>query len=195
MPRYRGPKDKLSRREGVDLFGKGEKLKRLNIPPGGLKKRSKPSEYGLQLREKQKAKRIYGLREAQFRNYVRQAKEQKGNTGEALISILEKRLDNVVYRLGFAKSRPAARQIVTHKHIRVNDKTVFAPGYIVKKGEIIQPDSTLRETPNFKEALEERKELVPWLERQGLAGRVTAEPSLENYPEQVEPLRIIEFYF
>ncbi|RJR24226.1 30S ribosomal protein S4 [Candidatus Microgenomates bacterium] len=195
MPRYRGPKDKLSRREGVDIFGKGEKLKRLGVPPGGLRKRKKMSEYGLQLREKQKAKRIYGLRETQFKNYVNEAREQKGNTGEALISMLEKRLDNVVYRLGFAKSRPAARQLVTHKHIKVNGQTVYAPGYIVKKGETIQPDDTITNTPNFKEALEERKDLVPWLERQGTVGRVKDDPSLENYPEQVEPLRIIEFYY
>lgn len=194
MPRYRGPKDKLSRREGVDLFGKGEKLKRLDVPPGGLKKRGKLSEYGLRLRERQKAKRIYGLRETQFRNYVQKAREKKGNTGEALVSMLEKRLDNVVYRLGFAKSRAAARQMITHKHILVDDQIVYSPGYMVKQGEIIQPDSKTVETYDFKEALKEKEELVPWLEKKGYVGKVTGEPSLDSYTEQVEPTRIIEFY-
>lgn len=177
------------------MFGKGEKLKRLDVPPGGKKRGKKLSEYSLQLREKQKAKRIYGLRETQFRNYVIEARKQKRNSGEALISILEKRLDNVVYRLGFAKSRPAARQLITHKHIIVNDKIVYSPGYIVKPKDIIRPDSKIVSTPDFNEAIKERSEMVPWLERKGYVGQITGEPSLDSYSEQVEPLRIIEFYY
>src|SRR3989338_9759604 len=116
MARYTGPKDRLSRRENYDIFGKGAKLTRLNVPPGmhGPKGTRRPSAYSLQLREKQKVKRMYGLLERQFKNYVEEASKTRGNTGEKLISILESRLDNVIYRLSFAPSRPAARQIVSH---------------------------------------------------------------------------------
>src|SRR5258708_4866363 len=127
MARYTGPKDRLSRREGFDLFGAGVKLTRLNITPGmhGPKGQMRArSQYGRQLREKQKMKRMYGVMEKQFENYMNQAFKSKGNTGEALFWLLERRLDNVVYRLGFAKSRPQARQLVTHRHILVNGKRV-----------------------------------------------------------------------
>ena len=107
MARYTGPKDRLSRREGVDLFGKGAKLTRINVPPGvhGTRRSRPPSQYGRQLREKQKAKRMYGILERQFKNYVNKALTTKGNTGDALLSLLERRLDNAVYRMGFASSR------------------------------------------------------------------------------------------
>ncbi len=129
MARYTGPKDRLSRREGFDLFGKGVKFTRLNVPPGmhGPKGTRMLSEYGRQLREKQKAKRLYGILERQFRNYVNEAMKIKGNTGEKLLSLLEKRLDNVVFRLGFAPTRSLARQIVYNRHVLVNGKKVNIP--------------------------------------------------------------------
>src|SRR3989339_775200 len=126
MARYRGPKNRIARREGIDLGLKtpgsaahANLMKRLKITPGmhGQKRKRKPSDYGIQLREKQKVKRLYGLLEKQFRKYVEASLKSRGNTGEKLIGFLEKRLDNVVFRLGFAPSRPAARQIVSHGHV------------------------------------------------------------------------------
>jgi len=137
MARYTGPKDRLSRREGFDLFGKGGKLTRLNVPPGvhGPKGSYSSSQYSKQLREKQKVKRLYGLLEKQFRRYVDEALKSRGNTGELLLSLIERRLDNVVYRLGFAPTRAAARQIVGHKHVEVDGKRVNIPSYQVKVGQ------------------------------------------------------------
>jgi small subunit ribosomal protein S4 len=135
MARYTGPKDRLSRREGTDLFGKGIKLTRITVPPGqhGPKGLRRVSQYGRQLREKQKVKRFYGIFENQFRRYVNEALKSRGNTGEALLVNLEKRLDNVVYRLGFASSRPGARQLVSHKHVLVNGNRVNIPSYQVRR--------------------------------------------------------------
>ena len=130
MARYTGPKDRLSRSEGFDLFGKGAKLTRLTVPPGvhGPKgSRRRPSRYRLQLREKQKTRRLYGVLEKQFKGYVGKALKSKGNSGEVLLSLLEQRLDNVVYRLNFAPTRPAARQLVSHRQVFVNGKKVNIP--------------------------------------------------------------------
>src|SRR3972149_2260831 len=131
MARYTGPKDRLSRREGFDLYGAGAKLTRLTVPPGmhGPRGMGKTSRYGRQLREKQKVKRLYGVLEKQFRKYVDHALKSKGNTGEVLLSLLEKRLDNVVYRLGITPTRSAARQLVSHRHVFVNGKKVNIPSY------------------------------------------------------------------
>src|SRR3989344_4862054 len=137
MARYTGPKDRLSRREGFDLFGKGARLTRLTVPPGihGPKGTRNFSQYGRQLREKQKVKRLYGLLEKQFRRYVEKALKAKGNTGEVLLSNLERRLDNVIYRLGFAPTRPSARQLVSHGHVLIDGKKVNIPSYQLKVGE------------------------------------------------------------
>ena len=197
MARYTGPKDRLSRREGIDMFGKGAKLTRLNVPPGmhGAKRMRAPSQYGRQLREKQKAKRIYGILERQFRNYVEQALKTRGNTGERLFSTLERRLDNVVYRLGFVTTRPAARQLVSHRHVFVNGKRVNIPSYQVKIGDTITLSAKSLETPTVKKQLGEKSVKIPgWLERKGPAGKVAKEPVSEDIAEQFSAQDIVEFY-
>lgn len=146
MARYTDSVCKLCRRERQKLFLKGQKcftekcpIEQRNYPPGqhGLSRRAKVSEYGVQLREKQKIKRSYGLLETQFRNYFEKANRQKGRTGENLIKLLERRLDNVVFRLGFASSRKQARQLITHRHIIVNNILVDIPAYLLKAGDVI----------------------------------------------------------
>jgi small subunit ribosomal protein S4 len=197
MARYTGPKDRLSRREGFDLFGKGAKLTRLTVPPGvhGPKGVRRASQYGRQLREKQKAKRFYGVLERQFRNYVNKALKAKGNSGEALLALLEKRLDNVVFRLGFAPTRPAARQLVSHRHILVDGKRVNIPSYQVSRGETIGLSPTAMQIPAVKKLIEEEKPKVPsWLIRKAALGKVKAEPKREDLTEPISEQDIVEFY-
>ena len=145
MAKYTGPKCKLSRREGTDLFLKSgvkplESKCKLEVPPGGVKSERKQrlSEYGLQLREKQKLRRMYGVLERQFRNYYHEASRRTGATGETLLKLLESRLDNVVYRMGFASTRAEARQLVSHKSIQVNGSAVTIASYQVKAGDVVQ---------------------------------------------------------
>ncbi len=195
--RYTGPKDRLSRREGFDLFGKGAKLTRLSVPPGqhGPKGARKTSEFGKQLREKQRAKRFYGLSEKQFSGLVARAGKVKGNTGEMLIALLETRLDNVVFRLGFAPTRPAARQLVSHRHILVDGKLLSIPSYRVKEGETIALDAKAQEIPEIKKLLVvEEPKLPSWLERKGAIGRVKNLPKREDILEPISEHAIIEFY-
>lgn len=197
MARYTGPKDKLSRREGVDLFGKGAKLTRINIPPGvhGARRTRMPSQYGRQLREKQKAKRFYGVLEKQFKNYVDQALKARENTGDKLISLLERRLDNTVYRLGFAPTRSAARQLVSHRHVLVNNKKVNVPSYMVKKGDTLTLDSKAIEIPAIKVSLEKKNTKVPgWLKRKAAVGVIKRSPSIDDINEPISVQDIIEFY-
>jgi small subunit ribosomal protein S4 len=197
MARYTGPKDRLSRREGFDLFGKGGKLTRLSVPPGvhGPKGTRMSSQYGKQLREKQKVKRLYGILERQFRKYVEQALKSRGNTGETLLSILERRLDNVVYRLGFADSRPAARQIVSHRHVLVNGKKVNIPSYRVKAGETISLDTKALSMPTTKKLLSDEKYKAPeWLKRKAAVGKVERDPKIEDMTEPISTQDIVEFY-
>jgi len=197
MARYTGPKDRLSRREGHDLFGKGAKLTRLNVPPGvhGPKGTRRQSQYGKQLREKQKVKRMYGILERQFRTYVDKALKTRGNTGERLLGLLEKRLDNVVYRLGFAPTRPGARQLVSHKHVLVNGKTVNIPSYQVRPGETIILDDRARKIPVIKKLLEDKDYKTPsWLKRKAIVGKVDKEPLREDIIEPISEQDIVEFY-
>ena len=198
MAKYNGPKDRLSRREGVDLFGKGAKLTRLNVLPGvhGPKGQTKaPSEYGRQLREKQKVKRFYGLLEKQFRIYVEKALKSKGNTGEALLILLEKRLDNVVYRLGFATTRPMARQLVSHRHVLVNGKKVNIPSFQTKIGDVISLSSTIIEMPLVNKLISDSEyETSPWLERKISVGKIIKDPVRSDIVEQVSEQDIVEFY-
>jgi small subunit ribosomal protein S4 len=197
MARYTGPKDRLSRREGFDLFGKGAKLTRLAVPPGvhGPKGLKSLSSYGKQLREKQKAKRLYGVLEKQFSNYVSQAMKIRGNTGEKLFSLLERRLDNVVYRLGFAPTRPAARQLVSHRHVLVNGKKVNIPSYLVKSGESISLSSVGMEIPATKKLLAEKNVKIPtWLKRKAAVGIVEREPGAEDVVEPISIQDIVEYY-
>ena len=198
MARYTGPKDRVSRRESFDLFGKGAKLTRLMVPPGvhGPKGvRRKVSQYGRQLREKQKVKRFYGVLEKQFRKYVAHALKSKGNTGEALLNLLERRLDNVVFRLGFAPTRPAARQLVSHKNVLVDGKKVNIPSYQVSKGETIGLTAIAMKIPAVKKLLSEKDYKVPgWLVRRAAVGRIEREPRREDITEPISEQDIVEFY-
>jgi len=197
MARYTGPKDRLSRREGFDLFGAGMKLTRLSVPPGvhGPKGLSTPSQYGRQLREKQKVKRLYGVLERQFSKYVTKALKTKGNTGERLLSILEKRLDNIVFRLGFAPSRPAARQLVSHGHVMVLGKKVTIPSYEVKAGDTISISTKAAKIPAIKLMIEEKNFKIPaWLDKKAIVGIVKRDPKLEDVLEPISVQDIVEFY-
>ena len=198
MAKYNGPKDRLSRREGVDLFNKGAKLTRLNVLPGvhGPKGQTRaPSQYGRQLREKQKVKRIYGILEKQFKKYVEKALKSKGNTGEALLVLLEKRLDNVVYKLGFATTRPMSRQLVSHRHVLVNSKIVNIPSYQVKAGDVVSLSSKIIEMPLVKKLISDDEYQVPgWLERKVSVGKIVKDPVRSDIVELVSEQDIVEFY-
>lgn len=198
MARYTGPKDRLSRREGFDLFGKGAKLTRLSVPPGQHGPKGtfrRVSQFGKQLREKQKVKRLYGVMEKQFKKYVDSASGSKGNTGEVLLSLLERRVDNVVYRLGFAPSRPHARQLVSHGHVLINGKKVDIPSYQVKPGEVISLSTKASETPVVKKLLGVKEPKIPgWLARKAAAGKVKRIPIKDDIPELIFEQDIVEFY-
>ncbi|KKQ85997.1 MAG: 30S ribosomal protein S4 [Candidatus Woesebacteria bacterium GW2011_GWB1_38_8] len=197
MARYTGPKDRLSRREGFDLFGAGSKLTRLNVPPGvhGPKGSRIGSRYGRQLREKQKVRRLYGLMEKQFKKYVQKALKSKGNTGEVLMSLLEQRLDNVIYRLGFAPTRAAARQLVSHRHVLVDGKYVNIPSYQVKSGQIIILSNIAMKIPAINKLITLEDYNIPsWLARKKAAARVVTKPKREDIPEPVSEQDIVEFY-
>lgn len=199
MGRYRGPKNRLSRREGVDLFGTGgESLKnKLDQPPGmhGQKAgRRRPTEYALHLREKQKVKRMYGLREKQFLELFRKAQKSRDQTGAALLKLLERRLDNVVYRLGFTRTRPQARQIVSHGHVLVDGKTLDIPSYITEPGQTITFDRKGFAIPDVQ-ALSQTPVQVPgWLERKENGGQVMREPERSDIDKDINEQLIVEFY-
>ena len=195
--RYTGPKDRLSRREGVDLFNKGVKLTRLTLPPGvhGPKGSRKQSNFGRQLREKQKVKRIYGIAEKQFLGYMNKASKFKGNTGEVLVQLLELRLDNVVYRLGFAPTRTSARQIVSHGHVLVDAKKVNIPSYQVGEGQTIALDPKGQSIPEAKKLIEDPEySVIGWLERKAAVGRVKNLPTRADVSEPISEQDIVEFY-
>ncbi len=197
MAKYIGPKDRLSRRENFDLFNAGAKLTRLNVPPGvhGPKGTRGTSQYGRQLREKQKVKRLYGIMEAQFRRYVDDAFRKKGNTGETLLGSLERRLDNAVFRLGFAPSRPASRQLVSHRHVLVNGKKVNIPSYKLSVGDVISLDGKAIAIPEIKKVFDQKDfKVAGWLERKAAAGKVTRDPKREDITEPISEQDIVEFY-
>ncbi|HHL72528.1 MAG TPA: 30S ribosomal protein S4 [Bacteroidetes bacterium] len=207
MARYIGPVCKLCRREGQKLFLKGAKctspkcpLESRNFPPGqhGRARSFKQSEYGLQLREKQKMRRMYGILEAQFRNYYKKAVKQKGITGENLLKLLERRLDNVVYRLGFAGSRKAARQLVRHRHFTVNGRVVDIPSFQVSPGDVIQVREKSRKLDSIHQSLRRIRDgrLLPWLDlnKPNLTGSMLEIPSREDIPTEVNESLIVELY-
>ena len=207
MAKYTEPVCRLCRREGQKLFLKGDRcytnkcaIDRRSYAPGmhGQSRGKKPTEFGIQLREKQKARRIYGVLEKQFRGYFDKAARQKGMTGENLLRILERRLDNVVYRLGFAASRPEARQFVTHGHITVNGKRVDIASYQVKVGEVISIKEKSRELNRVKEMIERlRDRSVPdWLslDVENVTGTVIQLPSREDVQIPIEEHLIVEKY-
>ena len=191
MARYTGPKNRLSRREGVDLFGKGTKLRRSTVPPGqhGPKGTRRVSDYGAQLREKQKAKRIYGLTEKQFHRTFVEAASHPGNTGEIFFTLLETRLDNVVFRLGFVPTRAMARQLVGHYHILVNSQPVNIPSYQVRPGDIITVG------PKIQLPVSDIPPSVPvWLSRQALVGKVERLPGRADIDTSINDQLIVEYY-
>ncbi len=195
--RYTGPKDRLSRREGFDLFNAGTKITRLTVLPGvhGPKGARGSSQFGRQLREKQKVKRMYGIMEKQMEKYMTEAFKSKGNTGEALLVKLERRLDNIVYRLGFAPSRPAARQLVSHRHTLVNGKRVNIPSNQVSIGDVITLDGKAFQIPEVKKSFDKQDYVSPeWLIRKAAAGKMARLPKREDIPEVISEQDIVEFY-
>ena len=197
MSRYTGPKNRLSRREKFDLFGKGNKLRRAQNPPGqhGLKSSRRPSDFGVQLREKQKTKRIYGIIERQFKGYFDKAKKVRGKTGAHLLRLLETRLDNVVYRLGFVPTRAMARQLVSHNHVLVNAGVVSIPSYQIDMDDIISLDATAITIHQVKICLDNPKLSHPaWLQRTGSQGKVINFPSREHITSPINEQLIVEFY-
>src|SRR6266567_3366290 len=171
MARYTGPKHKLARREGINLLEKtsASLMRRLNVPPGvhGRKGKRRPSEFGQQLREKQKAKVMYGLLEKQFRKLVELATSQKGDTEDILLSLLERRQQDIVYRLGLAKSRMMSRQFVTHSHVLVNGKKMTIPSYTVQKDDVITLDDRIQKNPDVIKTIAEKNETLGFLEKKG----------------------------
>ncbi len=198
MARFSGPKNRLSRREGVDLFGKGNKLRKSTQAPGqhGPKgSRRRPSDFGLQLREKQKTRRMYGIMERQFRGYFEKARKVKGKTGEVLLRLLESRLDNVIYRLGFVPTRAMGRQLVSHGLVLVNNKTVNIPSYQTKSNDIISLSPKAVLIPAVKARLENSQEQLPaWLKRQAAVGTVTGQPSRADINSPINEQLIVEYY-
>ncbi len=198
MARYTGPKHKLARREGVNLLDKtsASLQRRLNVPPGvhGAKRKRQLSEFGLQLREKQKAKETYGLMEKQLKRLVQETGKQKGDTGELIISLLETRLDNMVYRLGFAKTRYQARQYVSHGHIVVNGKKLTIPSYQVKNDDVVSISKKLEKNPLVLKQIQEHELKLPFLKRQALSGKLIRMPKREDIDVLFNTQLIIEYY-
>lgn len=199
MARYTGPKRRLSRREGVALFAKDASFieRKGAVPPGqhgGARSRRKVSEYGIQLREKQKARRIYGLMEKQFAKYYDQASRKRGNTGVGMLELLEARLDNVVYRLGFAPSRAFARQLVSHGHVSVNNKKVDISSYKVRPGSTVAILDKMLDNTQVKKSLEGSPTLPEWLERKATVGKVLRLPNREEMEQGINEHLIVEYY-
>ena len=200
MSRYLGPKNKLARRANLDLSLKTNPAKlarRLNIPPGqhGRKGTKKLSDYGLQLREKQKVKWVYGVLEAQFRRYYLKATKNPAATGEELLRLLERRLDNVGYRLGLAPTRPSARQLIVHGHVKVNRRPVDRPSYQVKVGDTVTLSPRALKIPTIKTLLDQKNILVPsWLKRQAVVGKMVSLPQKNDWQLDVNENLIVESY-
>ena len=207
MARYVGPVCRLCRREGMKLFLKGERcytekcaIEKRNLPPGqhGKLRKAKLVGYGLQLREKQKVKRIYGVLENQFRRYFEVADRTKGITGVTLLQLLERRMDNVIYRLGLATSRPQARQLVRHGHFTVNGRKVDVPSYQLKAGDVVGVRATSAQAPAIVHAMEEVKGrgIPEWLlfDAGNMTGRIQSLPTREQINLPVQEQLIVELY-
>jgi small subunit ribosomal protein S4 len=206
LARYREAVCRLCRREGIELYLKGDRcftdkcaIKRRGYPPGQHgQRRPKHSDYGVQLREKQKAKRIYGLLEKQFRNAFEKADRMKGKTGDNLLILLERRLDNVAYKLGFAVTRRESRQMVGHGHFLVGGRKVNIPSFLVRPGDVVELREKSRKSPSINEALDAvvRKGIPPWLEldRENFRGSVKALPVRAEIKEPIQEQLIVELY-
>ena len=202
MARYTKSKHKLARREGINIIDKvtgnqaASLARRLNMKPGqhGAKRARKLSEFGMQLREKQRAKNMYGVLEKQFGNLVQDVQRMKGDTSEAIISTLERRLDNIVYRLGFAKSRFMARQFVSHGHVLVNGKKLTIPSYIVREDDVVELGAKIQKNPDVIKLLAEDKIILPYLERKATVGKLVRLPKKEDVEVPFDVQMIIEYY-
>ena len=199
MARYTGPKTRIARKFGEAIFGPDKVLSKKNYPPGqhGANKRRKTSEYGIQLREKQKAKYTYGVLEKQFRNLFEKASRTKGIKGEVLLQLLEARLDNVVYRLGMAPTRAAARQLVSHKHIIVDGKVVNIPSFSVKPGQIVGVREKAKSLEVIADALSGfNHSKYPWIEwdEASKSGKFLHLPERADIPENIKEQLIVELY-
>ena len=208
MAKYTDGKCRLCRREGIRLYLKGERcytdkcaIERKGYVPGEHgrdRRRVKETPYGMQLREKQKARRVYGILERQFRTYFAKAEPRKGVTGEILLQMLETRLDNIIYRLGIVTSRPAARQLVRHGHVEVNGRRVDIPSYQVRIGDVVNVREKSRNLVVVKEAVQNRRrtEMQTWLDfdEKKLEGRLNQIPSRENIPVPIQEQLIVELY-
>lgn len=206
MARYTGPVCRLCRREGMKLFLKGDRcytgkcaIDRRAYAPGqhGQSRGKKPTEYGIQLREKQKVRRIYGVAEKQFRSYFVEANRQKGMTGENLLRLLERRLDNVVFQLGFATSRPEARQLVRHGHFIVNGRRVDIPSFLVRKNDVVAYKEASKTSPRIKEIITNLDRTPPkWLslDANAASGTVLALPAREDIQLPIQEHLIVEKY-
>ncbi|MBI4621230.1 MAG: 30S ribosomal protein S4 [Desulfobacterales bacterium] len=206
MARYTGSVCRLCRRENLKLYLKGDRcysdkcaFERKSYPPGQHgQSRSKHSDYGIQLREKQKVKRIYGILENQFRRYFEKADKMKGITGDNLLLFLERRMDNMVFRLGFASSRSEARQLIRHDHFLVNGKKVNIPSYLISPGEIVEVREKSRKIPRIVESLEAvaRRGVPHWLEldKENVKGKIVSLPSREDITMPIQEQLIVELY-
>lgn len=199
MGRYIGPKSKIARKFGEAIFGTDKSLEKKNYPPGQhglMRKRKKVSEYGTQLLEKQKAKAIYGIQEKQFRRTFEEAARVGGITGENLLRILECRLDNVVYRLGIAPARAAARQLVSHRHITVNGAVVNIPSYQLRSGDVVGVREKSKSLEVIQESLSGGRSRYSWLEWEGsqMSGKFLQKPDRADIPENIKEQLIVELY-
>jgi small subunit ribosomal protein S4 len=199
MARYTGPKTRISRIFGEPILGNGKYLTKNSNPPGqhgATKKRKAPGEYALQLKEKQKAKYTYGVLERQFRKTFEEANRRKGVTGDTLIKLLEARLDNTVYRLGIAPSRPAARQLVTHKHITVNGGVVNVPSFELRPGDVIGMKESTRGNAGITSQVRGKNPKFNWLDwsEAEFKGTFIAYPERESVPENIKEQLIVELY-
>jgi len=199
MARYTGPKSKIARKFKEPIFGADKALEKKNYPPGQHgpnKRRGKKSEYAIQLMEKQKAKYTYGILERQFSNLFVEASRRKGITGENLLKLCESRLDNVVFRLGLASSRRAARQMVGHKHLMVNGQVVNIPSYSLKEGDIIEVRERSKSLESINDSLANRQENFDWLvwDIQSMKGKFIQAPERAQIPENIKEQLIVELY-
>jgi len=207
MARYTDPSCRLCRRERQKLFLKGTKcftdkcpVEKRGFPPGqhGQSRRTKISEYGVQLREKQKVRRTYGLMERQFRNYFARARKQTGRTGESLVKLLERRFDNVIYRMGLAPSRKAARQLITHGHFQVNSRNVNFPSYLLRAGDVIQVRERSKKLDIIHASMKRMKDIsmLPWLslDKAAMSGTFLNVPERADIPLNADEQLIVELY-
>lgn len=199
MARYTGPKSKIARKFGEAIFGDDKSFEKKNYPPGqhgNTRRRGKKSEYAVQLMEKQKAKYTYGILEKQFRNIFAKAKRKEGVTGEILLQLCERRLDNVVYRMGVSSSRRGARQLVSHRHITVNGELVDIPSYSLKPGDVVGVREKSKSLQIIQDALDTNSSVYEWMtwNSEKMEGNFVAVPERMQIPENIKEQLIVELY-